>query len=115
VINPNLLRGERIWLAALSRADAAVMARWEYDSEYLRLIDTSPARPRTEDEIARVLDGVSRSNTEFTFGIRLIDSDDLIGWAQLDAGHRRRQSQLLGSRLRNGSNGTPARFRLQRN
>jgi RimJ/RimL family protein N-acetyltransferase len=84
MINPNLLRGERIWLTALNRADAAVMARWEYDNEYLRLMDSSPARPRTEDEIARWIEGVSRSNTEFTFGIRLLDSDDLIGWAQLD-------------------------------
>lgn len=84
MINPNLLRGERIWLTALNRADAAVMARWEYDNEYLRLMDSSPARPRSEDEIARWLDSAARSNTEFTFGVRLLDSDDLIGWAQLD-------------------------------
>ncbi|HLV36982.1 MAG TPA: GNAT family protein [Spirillospora sp.] len=80
----HLLRGQRIWLTALRRADAAVMARWEYDSEYLRLMDAGPAHPRTEEEIIRWLDSAARSHTEFTFGIRLIDSDELIGWTQLD-------------------------------
>ncbi len=84
MIDSQLLRGERVWLTALSRADVPVIARWEYDSEYLRLMDASPARPRSEDEIARWLESVSKSQHEFTFGIRLTDSDDLIGWAQLD-------------------------------
>jgi RimJ/RimL family protein N-acetyltransferase len=84
MLNPNLLRGERLWLTALTRSDAAVMARWEYDSEYLRLLDASPARPRSEEEIARWLDSIFRSPTDYTFGLRLIDTDDLIGWAQLD-------------------------------
>ncbi|MBZ0301118.1 MAG: GNAT family N-acetyltransferase [Anaerolineae bacterium] len=60
------------------------MARWDEDSEYLRLMDTSPARPRSEEEIARWLDSVSKSHREFTFGIRLLDTDELIGWTQLD-------------------------------
>lgn len=84
MIDSNLLRGERVWLSALSRADAAVVARWENDSEYLRLMDSSPARPRSEDEIVRWLDGANRSQQEFTFGIRLVQTDDLIGWVQLD-------------------------------
>lgn len=83
-MNANLLRGERVWLTALSRADAAVMARWEYDSEYLRLMDSSPAHPRSEEEILRWIDSVAKAHDVFTFGIRLTDTDELIGWAQLD-------------------------------
>lgn len=84
MIDSNLLRGERLWLTALSRADAATMARWEYDSEYLRMMDSSPARPRSEEEIVRWLDASTKSQNDFTFGIRLLKNDDLIGWAQLD-------------------------------
>lgn len=84
MIGANLLRGDRIWLTALNRADAPVMARWEYDNEYLRLMDSSPAHPRSEDEIVRWLDSLTKSQSDYTFGIRLIESDDLIGWAQLD-------------------------------
>ena len=39
MIEKNLLRGDRVWLTMLEHADAAVMARWEYDTEYLRLLD----------------------------------------------------------------------------
>lgn len=84
MIDSNLLRGDQIWLNALSRSDAAVMARWEYDSEYLRLMDSSPALPRNEETIIRWLDAASKSQKDFTFGIRLLKNDDLIGWAQLD-------------------------------
>ena len=84
MIDSNLLRGERLWLTSLGRADAAVMARWEYDSEYLRLMDSSPARPRSEEEIVRWIDAVGKSQRDYTFGIRLLENDDLIGWAQLD-------------------------------
>jgi len=84
VIEKNLLRGERVWLTALERADAATMARWEYDTEYLRLLDASPAQPRSEEMIVRWIDSASKSTTDFTFGIRLTDNDSLIGWVQLD-------------------------------
>jgi RimJ/RimL family protein N-acetyltransferase len=84
VIDSQLLRGERVWLTALSRDDAPVMARWEYDSEFLRLMDSRPARPRSEEEIARWLDGLSKASNAYTLGIRLIDSDELIGFVELD-------------------------------
>lgn len=81
---PDLLHGERVWLAALRREDASVMARWDDDPEFARLISTEPARPRSDEEVARWLDSISRSRNTYTFGIRLIDTDDLIGWIELD-------------------------------
>jgi RimJ/RimL family protein N-acetyltransferase len=84
VLDANLLQGGRVWLTALSRTDAPTLARWEYDTEFLRLLDTNPARPRSEDEISRWLDTMARSRDDFVFGIRLLDTDELIGWAELD-------------------------------
>ena len=103
MIDSNLLRGERLWLTALGRADAPVMARWEYDSDYLRLMDSSPAHPRTEDEIARWLDSTTKAHNEFTFGIRLIDDDELIGWAQLDGIEWAHRTTALGIGIGNRS------------
>lgn len=84
MVNGNLLRGHTVWLTSLDRSAVPVIARWEQDIEFLRLLDSSPARPRSEDEIARWIDTEQRSSNNFLFGIRLLDSDDLIGWVELD-------------------------------
>ncbi len=84
MLNAHLLHGSRVWLGALNTADAAVIARWEQDSEYLRLMDSSPARPRSEAEILRWLESANKSRSEHTFAIRLLETDELIGWAQFD-------------------------------
>jgi RimJ/RimL family protein N-acetyltransferase len=84
MINGQLLRGQTVWLTSLDRNAVPVIARWEQDIEFLRLLDSSPARPRTEDEIARWLESEQRSPNNVLFGIRLLDTDDLIGWVELD-------------------------------
>lgn len=80
----DLLHGEKVWLSALSRADAGVIARWDDDPEFARLSGTTPAQPRSEEDVARWLDTISRSRDGYTFGIRLIDNDNLIGWIELE-------------------------------
>ena len=77
----NLLRGQRLYLSTLSRDDAATIADWEQDTEFLRLLDSSPAQPRTIDQISQWLES---DNNDFLFGIRLLASDELIGWLELD-------------------------------
>lgn len=84
MVNSNLLRGNLVWLTSLDRSAAPMIARWEQDSEFLRLLDASPARPRSEDEIAHWIDSERRSSNNFLFGIRLLENDDLIGWVELD-------------------------------
>ena len=103
MLNSNLLRGERIWLTALSRVDAAVMARWEYDNEFLRLMDSRPARPRSEDEIARWLDSLGKQTNEYSFGIRLLETDELIGWVELDGIDWMHGNSALGIAIGNRS------------
>jgi RimJ/RimL family protein N-acetyltransferase len=84
MMDTQLLQGEQVWLGALNLSDAAVIARWENDSEFLRLMDSGPARPRSEAEIQRWLESAAKSRSDYTFGIRRVATDDLIGWAQLD-------------------------------
>jgi RimJ/RimL family protein N-acetyltransferase len=80
----NLLVGKRIRLAALSQADIPVMARWYQDTGFVRLYDATPAMPKSEEEIKETLDDVRKNKNAFAFGIRLIETDELIGDAQLD-------------------------------
>ena len=79
-----LLRGRQVWLSALAREDAAIIARWDTDADFLRLLDSSPAAPRTEDEVARWMENNRRAHDYYLFGIRLNGSDELIGWVELD-------------------------------
>lgn len=78
------LKDERVYLGPLTRADAPVMAAWEQDTELLRLLDASPAVPRSEDQISRWVESDQKSQTNYLFGIRLLNSGELIGWVELD-------------------------------
>jgi RimJ/RimL family protein N-acetyltransferase len=85
-----------VWLSALGREDTATIAGWDTDSAFLRLLDSAPAAPRSEDEVARWLESVRRAHDYFAFGIRLVGSDDLIGWLELDGIQWNHQTCGLG-------------------
>jgi RimJ/RimL family protein N-acetyltransferase len=79
-----LFRGRLVRLAAQdAQRDAEILARWSYDSEYLRLLDTDAARPRTakyfEADVAR---HAERENG-YAYNIRTLDGDRLIGFTTL--------------------------------
>jgi len=92
----HLLHGQRVWLSALGREDAAAIARWDTDSVFLRLLDAAPAAPRNEDEVARWLESARRAHDCYVFGIRLVGSDELIGWLELDGIQWNHQTCSLG-------------------
>jgi RimJ/RimL family protein N-acetyltransferase len=80
----DLFRGRLVWLAAQdAERDAATLARWSQDSEFLRLIDSDAARPSSakfnEADMAR---RAERENG-FHFNIRTLDGDRLIGFASI--------------------------------
>jgi RimJ/RimL family protein N-acetyltransferase len=84
----DIFRGRLIRLTAQDpERDAEAQARWSYNSEFLRLLDSDPARPRTakyyQDE------GTQRAEREhvFAFNIRTLDGDRLIGFTSLWVGN----------------------------
>jgi RimJ/RimL family protein N-acetyltransferase len=79
-----LLRGDRIRLTALNETDAGTIARWDQDTQFLRFYDTRPAHPRSESEVARRLKELREDDRTYAFGIRPLDSDQLIGTLELD-------------------------------
>ncbi len=83
-MNSNVLRGQSVRLTALRNGDVATIACWEEDAAYLRLLNASPARPRTEPAIRAWLDEIDKDNNQLMFAIRPIDDDRLIGTAGFD-------------------------------
>ena len=82
----NLLHGQLVRLAAAnSETDAEVMGRWSRDAEYLRLLDSDPATPKSakqrKEEIAQWLEH-ERADS-FGFAIRTLTDDRLIGFVGL--------------------------------
>lgn len=80
----SLFNGQRVRLTALKPEDAAVMARWYEDGEFSRLWDAMVARPRTEASIRKWFEDTDASKDGYAFGIRLMYSDELIGYLDVD-------------------------------
>lgn len=81
--SPDLFRGELVRLAAPRMADAEVMARWDEDAEYLRLLDTDFASPRTVEQYREESRAPSRRPNSLLFRIRTVAEDQLIGFVAL--------------------------------
>ena len=79
-----LFFGERIRLGAFRPEDAATMARWDHDTDYSRFLDSSPSMPRTEAKLKHWMEEETRGSGVFTFAIRTLDIDLLIGFVQID-------------------------------
>ncbi len=80
----NLLQGTRLRLTALTNDDLPTIARWQQDTSFMRLFDARPAYPRTEAALGQWLEASRTASDAFLFGIRLLDSEELIGYIELD-------------------------------
>jgi RimJ/RimL family protein N-acetyltransferase len=80
----DIFRGRLVRLAAQDpEHEAETLARWSLDSDYLRLLDSDPARPRTakqwQDDVTKRLE----REDVFAFNIRTLEGDRLIGFVSL--------------------------------
>lgn len=80
----NILRGAKVQLTAIRPQDHAVITEWYQDAQFLRQYDSSPAAPRTEKQLAKMLEEEQDRKDGFTFAVRLVDSERIIGILQLD-------------------------------
>jgi len=83
VDSDNLLRGQRVRLTALDKADAGPARAWTEDANYLRLLDSAPALPRSMEQVTRDLERASGARNDITFAIRPVAGDELLGIAAL--------------------------------
>jgi RimJ/RimL family protein N-acetyltransferase len=79
----NLFRGQLVRLVAPTEEDAALLARWSEDAEYLRALDSDYARPVSAQEVARKLDPEQQDANWLEFHLRALENDRLIGFVAL--------------------------------
>ncbi len=79
----SLLEGTRVKLVPLNSGDTAIVARWQQDTSYLRLLDANAAYPKSELQVGEWIREGQRGREHFLFGIRVLLSDDLIGFLEL--------------------------------
>ena len=80
----HLLTGSRVRLMGFMPDDLPVFVHWYQDAEFLRLYDAEAAYPRTQKQLAEYIDEQQKSAKAFIFAIRLLDRDEMIGYAELD-------------------------------
>jgi RimJ/RimL family protein N-acetyltransferase len=73
----NLFKGKFLKLTSIRPEDAAIMASWEENSDYLRNLDTDIAFPHTISELEEEKE---RSSNSTYFRLRTIEDDTLIGF-----------------------------------
>lgn len=79
MISGNLFVGQLVRLTAMRGEDREILARWSTDSEYLRLLNTDPARPRAPE----YFNMPSNSPRSYEFMLRTLAEDRLIGFMDL--------------------------------
>lgn len=80
-----LLRGKLVRLAALTPDDSDAVANWSINSEYLRLLNSDPARPHSPNYLRTGMERASEVSADcFLFGVRTLDHDNLIGFLELE-------------------------------
>jgi len=84
MISSNLLYGTNVRLTALTPNDLATIARWYQNADFLRMFDVLPAYPKTEETLAQWLEERHKTTDTFLFAVRLLASDDLIGYIELN-------------------------------
>jgi len=85
MLSTPLFQGQLIRLTATRPEDMQSMIRWYESSEFARLFDYRPAYPRTEKRLQSYFADAERDrDSTFTFAIRTLYSDDMIGLIELD-------------------------------
>lgn len=73
----SIFNGPSLTLSAPRAEDALIMARWTTDDEYLRLVDTDIARPKSVAHVEQ------NPVPDYEFRLRRLDDDALVGFVAL--------------------------------
>ncbi|MCY0901319.1 MAG: GNAT family protein [Firmicutes bacterium] len=79
-----LLRGASVRLTAFTDEDAVELARWSQDGEFLRMFDALAAKPKSAEQWRDVIAQKRDTSDAFSFAVRLLDDEQVIGIAELD-------------------------------
>ncbi len=86
-IPSHLLYGQKVRLTAFNLAqDLPVLARWYHNPDFLRLFDTSPAYPKNEEALRKMLEEEQQQPAKnmYIFAVRSLEGEDLLGYLEID-------------------------------
>jgi len=84
-MNADLLRGELVHLTHEDPEEIArIEADWHLNSEYCRLLDWDPARRFSSKTIQKWVEKQYENPNDFSFAIRLLEDDRIVGGIGLD-------------------------------
>lgn len=84
-MNTTHFHGQLVRLAAPDLdLDAEAFARWSLDSEYMRLLDSRPARPESAGQFRHNLGEWLAEPHAFLFTIRTLADDRLLGFVEIE-------------------------------
>jgi RimJ/RimL family protein N-acetyltransferase len=79
-----LFKGSLVRLAAPTPEDYPIIAKWWENDEFLRLMDTSAARPLSAQRLDEWEKGMREDPNNFLFRLRTLADDTLIGFGALE-------------------------------
>ncbi|WP_394136704.1 GNAT family N-acetyltransferase [Cytobacillus oceanisediminis] len=82
MLSGKILSGKDIALGAFNGEDIKKIIQWYTDEKIMRNLDALPVKPKQETEIKKWLDESSQDT--FRFAIRLKDTNELIGYAEIN-------------------------------
>lgn len=98
-VNNSLFQGELVRLAAVNpEMDSKLFAKWARDTEYLRMLDTSPVRQWSEKQYKKWFkeDLEKEKHDDFLFMIRTLENSEAIGFIELDGVHWNQGDSYVG-------------------
>lgn len=83
MIKSGLLTGNKVRLGAINGEDIDTIASWYANSDFLRYFDKIPVYPKSRQELSEWIRESQSCNKSYSFAIRSIDKDDMVGYIEL--------------------------------
>jgi RimJ/RimL family protein N-acetyltransferase len=84
MLSSPLLVGEKIRLTAFNQDDLPAVTRWYQNADFIRHLEATPVRPKTEDVLKKWLEEGQTNPNDFLFALRPLTGSDPIGFVKLD-------------------------------
>lgn len=91
-----LLIGEKVRLTAVEKADMPMVRGWYQDTIFLRNYGSNPAYPLTLAELEKRLDQMQTDKNTYSFAIRPVLDDRLIGLIEIEGIYWSQRTGWLG-------------------
>lgn len=83
MIRNGLLVGSKVRLGAINAEDIETIANWYENTDFLRYFDKIPANPKSRHELSQWIKETQNSGKSYSFSIRSIDNDEIVGYIEL--------------------------------